>query len=601
MFLVPFLSFFVGSSYCLSIPFVRRAIPQPTLTVDSNYQGNLGFSNEYDAVYSGTVYVQGKPFQVQIDTGSSDFWINNENVTLDDLVYTGSNATLPYGDGSVATGPIALGNVSFGKYTVANQAMILAPGSNASDGGLINGLIGVGPAPLSQILTTLIEEKSPYNGMPFTTNVFNQTGPSSSYMTFLLSRSEAGVTEGGLMTLGELAANYTEITRSPKLPVVHDGRWITWMDGIYVNGKLYSGHSVSQNATGYVAKPTGNQTSALLDSGTSAGKIFARSESKEVNALISFRTPLDIPGAVWNDSQNTYTLPCHSKINISMSLGGLTYPMDPIDATQITVNSDGSFYCSGAFAATAAGSGIVDFILGDSFMRNVYSLFYFGANFTGTGHEQSYMQILSTTDANKAWADFEWANIQRLIQDEYEEFQPQPSTVSAASEMYTYSLVSGSASTSAAAATTLVTSAHTTAPSQSASPAPASASSTEGSSPTSLTSATPARTTSAGAATTSEAPAKIGGELAADAAVTSASSSPDYHGLLRNSYIVIGLLAGAIVLLVGVLIKLAMSARNNRYTQVPGAIPPVHFEKPYERDSEAFSTPYDDLARPLPQ
>ncbi|KAI0926027.1 hypothetical protein AcV5_008599 [Taiwanofungus camphoratus] len=86
-----------------------------------------------------------------------------------------------------------------------------------------------------------------------------------------------------------------------------------------------------------------------------------------------------------------------------------------------------------------------------------------------------------------------------------------------------------------------------------------------------------------------------------DAAVSSASSAAssgtiDLSGLTRNTYIIMGMLGGALVLLIGVVAKLFAGSRNNTgYRAVPNPTvrPPVHFEKPYEPDSQAFQTRYD--------
>ena len=67
-----------------------------------------------------------------------------------------------------------------------------------------------------------------------------------------------------------------------------------------------------------------------------------------------------------------------------------------------------------------------------------------------------------------------------------------------------------------------------------------------------------------------------------------------------------GLLGGAILLLLGVAVKICAGARQGgagvgrgNYSSVPlmGARGPPSLHKPYEPESEAFSTPYDDPAR----
>ncbi|KAI0926033.1 hypothetical protein AcW1_008309 [Taiwanofungus camphoratus] len=557
MFLVPFLSFLVGSSYALSIPFTaQRRAPAHSTTVtvtNPNANGNLGFSNDEDFLYTATVYVQGQPFQVQIDSGSSDLWINTEGVSFTGLAETGHNATITYVDTTSASGPVVLANVSLGEFTVEGQAFIDAPGSNASTPGFDQGLLGVGPPLASSVFYEL--NGTQYDGFPFLVNIFNFYPDEPNFITFLLSRSNIGITQGGVMTIAELVANLTEITSTPKLPVISELSWETYMDGVYVNGEFLTGHSLGAN---YVtAAPGPNQTTIIFDTGTS----LATAPPFYVDAMYKH-----ISGAKFSDDLQTYTLPCHSKVNISMVFGDRTFPINPIDAIAVNVNPDGSYSCQAAFSYSPADSGL-DFILGDTFMRNVYTLLDYGTNFTGTGNSAPFMQILSTTDANEAWAEFDKLNIQRIAQLEYQNFASSSSMAEAASATATFSL---------------------TAPSGAATSSPVTTASVPHSSSASA---------SASSSTASADPKKLNADLAAAAASSfSPSSSPvDLSGLTRNTYIIMGLLGGVLVLLIAVLAKMISNARANKgYREISTMRPPMHFEKPYEPDSEVFSTPYDD-------
>ena len=87
----------IGSTYGVSIPFERRAdYRSTTVSVNPNYNGNLGWSNGAGFVYTATIYVQGQPFQVQIDSGSSDLWLDTSGVTLDGLQDTGVTGSIGY-------------------------------------------------------------------------------------------------------------------------------------------------------------------------------------------------------------------------------------------------------------------------------------------------------------------------------------------------------------------------------------------------------------------------------------------------------------------------------------------------------------------------
>ncbi|CCL98181.1 uncharacterized protein FIBRA_00175 [Fibroporia radiculosa] len=541
-------SFFLVSTNALRFPLTRRAPPpsprSSTVSVNQNYSSNFGFTDDDMVGYSVTIYVQGQPFQVRVDTGSADLWIDTTNVTLPGLTDTGTNATISYVDTTEASGPITLANVTLGDFTVTSQALISAYVANASDLGFSTGLLGVGPPFASQIVVELAGTSFQRSSAPFMSNLFHQNPNDVPFVTFLLSRSFELISEGGAMTIGELVEGYTDVVDQPKLPVISNASWQVFMDGVYVNGELFTGHGVSTGLSSAFQQPKAGQTTMILDTGSTLGS----APSYYVDAMYK-----NVPGAQWSDEWMTYQVSCDTKINISMALGGQEYPMNPIDATWINVNDDGSFDCFGAFSYSAADADS-DWILGDTFMHNVYSVFYYGGNFTGTGNADSYLQVLSITNKDEAWAEFDWLNVQRIVQQELAAYIATP-TSEVASQTATYAL--------------------TSVPSTS----------------------TPQTTSTAATNKDSEA-------LAADVAGTpSASTAPlsdDWSELLRNSYIIIGLLGAVLLLLVGVLIKLVLSARNGRYKQVPTVVPPMHFEKPYEPESEAFTTPYDDLARPLP-
>ena len=64
-------------------------------------------------------------------------------------------------------------------------------------------------------------------------------------MTFLLSRGNLGISEGGIFTIGEVNSNWAEVTNQPHLPIVEViGRWLTVADAFIVNGESLSGHGL---------------------------------------------------------------------------------------------------------------------------------------------------------------------------------------------------------------------------------------------------------------------------------------------------------------------------------------------------------------------
>lgn len=119
-------------------------------------------------------------------------------------------------------------------------------------------------------------------------------------------------------------------------------------------------------------------------------------------------------------------------------ISGQEYPINPIDLTRVGYTADNETVCFTAFQpmeqAVLAQQG-VDFILGDSFLRNAYALFNFG-NWTNSSSEQMpYIQLLSvsmtlpmhygriltrlclqTTNQGDAWTQFDDQNNARIAQ-----------------------------------------------------------------------------------------------------------------------------------------------------------------------------------------
>ncbi len=92
----------------------------------------------------------------------------------------------------------------------------------------------------------------------------------------------------------------------------------------------------------------------------------------------------------------------------------------------------------------------------------------------------------------------------------------------------------------------------------------------------------------------------IKGAVADDSSSNSSPSQSDLDTLIRNSYVVIGLISGAILLILGLVASKFISRGSQRgYTKVAYAIPPA-VDKPYSAeaaysDSHRMPNPYSDV------
>ncbi|KAL5521820.1 hypothetical protein ACEPAF_2568 [Sanghuangporus sanghuang] len=345
-------------------------------------------------IYVASLSVAGQEFVVQLDTGSSDLWIDTSGVDLSGLTATGLETGLTYGDDTVAQGPVYVGEITFGDFTV-DSAFISAPGTNATTNN-DKGLLGVGPPQLSSIFQTL--SGTPYEsfGMTLLGNVFASNSSVPQYTTFTLSRSFAtGKTDGGVFTVGEVPSNLSTVLNAPKLNVVSDDRWIVLLDGIVVNGRNVSGGSSFE-----VSGQTTGQTLANLDTGTSLAQI------PQDYAEVMYGS---VPGAQFVRSSGIYILPCSTNLNVSFVFSGIEYPVHPIDTVAATRDDSGNVVCYSGFAIGEDNS--EDWLLGDSFLRNVFALYDYGSFFNESS--TPYIQLLSTTDADQAYAEFDSLSAQR--------------------------------------------------------------------------------------------------------------------------------------------------------------------------------------------
>ncbi|KAI0664358.1 aspartic peptidase domain-containing protein [Cubamyces menziesii] len=526
------------------------------------------YSHAANDEYTATIYVNGAPYQVILDTGSSDTWIDplSQGVSEpSDLFHTGFNSSTTYVDGSVSSGPIVLADVTFGAYTVKNQAITIAYNASTQPT-LFNGLIGLGGALKSQIAQILANSSFAENGNPIIYNLFDHEPDLPNYTTFLMSRSEIGITDGGVLTVSEVLSNMTDILNAPLYQSPLPSQWTTVMDGMYVNGEFLNGFSNFStiyrelNAT----VPDGS-TIATFDTGTSYVQ-GPPEYTKAIYSRVPGAKPLPPDSGLGSPNMLFYSVPCNTKLNITWSFSGNLYPMHPVDAIDIIFDStNGTFFCVGTIFGgpnpNEAHSHMPcpDFLLGASFLRNAYQLYDYGT--MDALRSKPAARLLSITDADKAWAEADALNLARVLgfENDYQ------SSLSA---------------TATAAATAL--------PDFTGSAAPASLTSVDD--PFSASGASAAAWPSGSAI--SEADARIAGALSEDG--DSSADPLNLSTLTRNSYIILGLLAGVLIMLIVVIALVVKANRANKgYRAVPNTGFPVA-GKVFEADSEAYSTPYND-------
>lgn len=449
-----------------------------------------GYENFIDERYVGNITIGGHSFEVILDTGSPDFWIST-NATFENAINTSVISGTDYGTKggqSGVSGYILMAEAEFGGFTIHNQTFVDVTNMTTEDGtGLlfpgVSGLVGLSPPTAgNDIQQSLSKAKSPYNGSRPVSNIFAQYPYFPPQFTMLFSRYYGNniTSSGGEFTFGDPISGYEYIEDAPAMPVIDnflfEQYWSIHMDAIIINGKRFE------------AGPTGAKNlTAILDAGTPT----ALMDSEFVDMLYGADTPR------FQDDTISYA-PCDLKINMTFVFGDVEMPINPLDlTTPNNVTQNGTVECYGSFERLS-GFPPGTLLLGDSFLRNVYTLYNHNPNRNWGNTTRPYVQMIPLTDPNEAWANFENWNQQRL--DSWK-------NISSIVNNYDSSDNSSDSSNDAKVST--------------------------------------------------------GAHLAGDVtdSTPASSSSPDFSALTRNSYIILGLLAGVLVL---VLVVLGVSCAGQR-------------------------------------
>ncbi|KAF7363026.1 Acid protease [Mycena venus] len=233
--------------------------------------GNATEDNVINERYTVNITVNGRNFQVAIDTGSTDLWI----VTPPDFQFndTGIPVVDSYGDGETTNvvGTIGFATVQLGGYTVLHQAYNNANASKVGLGDIVNrgldGLMGFnvadGYSPIQETLKSSNLDPSP--GASFLSNIFDQSPDQQNFLGVSLSRTDdlEGSADASFL-INEVDPNYANVVSAPAIPLFPgtNGRWSVLIDGISVDGV-----SIPVTPSTVQDAPAGKVV-ALMDTGT---------------------------------------------------------------------------------------------------------------------------------------------------------------------------------------------------------------------------------------------------------------------------------------------------------------------------------------------
>ncbi|KAI0329449.1 acid protease [Cubamyces sp. BRFM 1775] len=355
-----------------------------------NMVGIVDLQNAGDLQYYMNVTLGGKEFRLLVDSGSADLWVAGDVPQSKD---TGNNAVIHYNDGTIQ-GPVKTAALDIEGYTIPDQAYIAENVDPMHPDG--QGILGLGPSRLSSILASM----GGAAGDPPLDRLFRQTTSLPTYISILLGRSnDPDSTIPGQLTIGEVLSNYSDVTKSPQLPIQRidwDQHWMVALDKGGIIGP--DGQPIQASVD--------SELKVIFDSGYTLPQV-----PKSVADAIYSR----VPGAKFVNISATatpvWTLPCTVELNVTFKFGGISYPVHPLDTVmddlQGPLDDNGHPSCVGAFQPMAAEEPY-DIVLGMAFLRNAYILMSFGDFVDGSQAKAGdpFIQLHSITNLPEAHQDF---------------------------------------------------------------------------------------------------------------------------------------------------------------------------------------------------
>ncbi|KAF9053233.1 aspartic peptidase domain-containing protein [Panaeolus papilionaceus] len=322
-----------------------------------------------DSIYIASISIgtPPQPFHVILDTGSSDLWVVGkacQTCKSTTLVYDNSRSSsfnsisagisLQYGSGSVA-GSVSSDTVSMGGFTVKNQVFVTA--AQTSSGlleGTVSGLAGLA-------FNTIAKTQA----IPFWQALVNGAQLSSPEMSFWFARVNDATgpddeRPGGVFTLGgtnsSLFSGNIEFYNLATQPAF----WMLSVKAVTVQGQS-------------ISVPTGNAALAAIDTGTT----LIGGPSDDVAAIWAA-----VPGSAPSQRlPGHFTFPCSTSVEITFSFGGKAWAINSQDMNLGPESVRDINMCAGAIfdltlgSNVVAGPGVPSWVIGDTFLKNVYSVF----------------------------------------------------------------------------------------------------------------------------------------------------------------------------------------------------------------------------------
>ncbi|KAF8757325.1 Acid protease [Rhizoctonia solani] len=344
--------------------------PPSLVSAGADPADDSDITNFNNMFYTTNLTIAGVEVPVQLDTGSTDLWVYpvvHPGLFANVHNFTNVPVGVRYGKGSV-DGHLAVTNVSFAGFDVDDQAFIAVTSAKDMDTMFKQGtygIMGLGFDTLSNIARAVQTNYNATWGRSLLSNLFLQEPNTPNHIAFALERAM-------IWTIWHTVLSIL-VKFFPSMPLLITPRQFLFGPKTPIAGLSFS-----------MACPTIAQWA--------------------VDAIYGH-----IPGSVYLHNDGLWISPCMAEANVTFTIGGITVPIHPLDLTipgKFTINGTEQTLCYNAFQFLTINDLPFDFLLGDSFLRNVYAVYDFG-DFDASGNMgKPYIKLLPLTDPVAASASF---------------------------------------------------------------------------------------------------------------------------------------------------------------------------------------------------
>ncbi|KAJ3746966.1 acid protease [Lentinula raphanica] len=349
---------------------------------------NLIVNQKADSSFFGSLAVGTPPvaYDVILDTGSADLWLASSDCAdsacdgvptfkaSDSSTFQNKSTefSITYGSGAAA-GSLGEDVVQMAGFSVSNQ--IFGVCDQVTDN-LLN-------SPVSGLLGLAFQTIASSGASPLWQTLASSNAWDQPLMAFQLTRynNDSKATDlepGGTFTMGATNTSlYTGDIDYNDIPDNDESYWLQTVSSI-----TSQGNSISISS--------GSSALAAIDTGTT----LIGGPADAVAEIYS-----NIPDAEAGTGQleGYYIYPCSTTVNVTMAFGGKSWAISNADFQAEQLNSN---TCMGAFFSLETGSNAPAWIVGDTFLKNVYSVFRY--NPASVGFAQLSSEALAMNGVNGA-------------------------------------------------------------------------------------------------------------------------------------------------------------------------------------------------------